>query len=166
MSRAGTRSPAQGLTSFSNLGDLLMRSKLAISALAVASLFGSTLIASAQSQPRPARRVKETSVLALPLARTRNMKKVWPQARARAAGPTKAARGIHRMTTKATRGIHRIKSVLVRKTPARCIDILSRGRTVPSRAKAPEQSGCAFASSEQLPGFPPSRMPQSKPLRS
>jgi hypothetical protein len=30
-----------------------MRSKLAISALAVASLFGSTLIASAQSQPVP-----------------------------------------------------------------------------------------------------------------
>jgi hypothetical protein len=30
-----------------------MRSKLAISALAVASLFGSTLIASAQSQPAP-----------------------------------------------------------------------------------------------------------------
>src|SRR3979490_201868 len=36
-----------------NLGDLLMRSKLAISALVVASLFGSTLIASAQSQPAP-----------------------------------------------------------------------------------------------------------------
>jgi hypothetical protein len=39
-----------------NLGDLLMRSKLAISALValvVASLFGSTLIVSAQSQPAP-----------------------------------------------------------------------------------------------------------------
>src|SRR3981081_972662 len=36
-----------------NLGDLLMRSKLAISALVVASLFGSTLIASAQGQPAP-----------------------------------------------------------------------------------------------------------------
>ena len=35
------------------LGSLLMRSKLAISALVVASLFGSTLIASAQSQPAP-----------------------------------------------------------------------------------------------------------------
>jgi len=35
------------------LGNLLMRSKLAISALVVASLFGSTLIASAQSQPAP-----------------------------------------------------------------------------------------------------------------
>jgi hypothetical protein len=52
-----------------------MRSKLAIFALAVASLFGSMPIASAQSQPRPARRVKETSIPALPLARTRNMKK-------------------------------------------------------------------------------------------
>ena len=30
------------------------------------------------------------------------------------------------MTTKATRGIQRTKSVLVRKTAARCIDILSR----------------------------------------
>jgi hypothetical protein len=35
------------------LGSLLMRSKLAISALVLASLFGSTLIASAQSQPAP-----------------------------------------------------------------------------------------------------------------
>src|SRR5260370_17407528 len=33
--------------------NLLMRSKLAISALVVASLFGSTLIVSAQSQPAP-----------------------------------------------------------------------------------------------------------------
>jgi hypothetical protein len=36
-----------------NLGDLLMRSKLVISALVVASIFGSTLIASAQTQPAP-----------------------------------------------------------------------------------------------------------------
>src|SRR3981189_2912449 len=35
------------------LGSLLMRSKLAISALVVTSLFGSTLIASAQNQPAP-----------------------------------------------------------------------------------------------------------------
>ena len=35
------------------LGSLLMRSKLAISALIVTSLFGSTLIASAQNQPAP-----------------------------------------------------------------------------------------------------------------
>src|SRR5258705_6066500 len=35
------------------LGNLLMRSKLAISALVVTSLFGSTLVASAQSQPAP-----------------------------------------------------------------------------------------------------------------
>jgi hypothetical protein len=34
-------------------GDILMRSKLAISALVVTSLFGSTLIASAQNQPAP-----------------------------------------------------------------------------------------------------------------
>jgi hypothetical protein len=34
-------------------GDLLMRSKLAIPALVVASLFGSTLIASAQTQTAP-----------------------------------------------------------------------------------------------------------------
>jgi hypothetical protein len=34
-------------------GSLLMRSKLVISGLVVASLFGSTLIASAQSQPAP-----------------------------------------------------------------------------------------------------------------
>jgi len=33
--------------------NLLMRSKLAISALVVTSLFGSTLVASAQSQPAP-----------------------------------------------------------------------------------------------------------------
>ena len=52
--RAGTQSPAQGLDSIPrNLGGLLMRSKLAIPALVVASLFGSTLIASAQSQPTP-----------------------------------------------------------------------------------------------------------------
>jgi hypothetical protein len=37
----------------SQLGSLLMRSKLAISALVVTSLFGSTLIASAQNQPAP-----------------------------------------------------------------------------------------------------------------
>ena len=34
-------------------GDFLMRSKLALSALVVASLFGSTLVASAQTQPAP-----------------------------------------------------------------------------------------------------------------
>ncbi len=34
-------------------GDLLMRSKLAIPALVVASLFGSTLVASAQTQAAP-----------------------------------------------------------------------------------------------------------------
>jgi hypothetical protein len=39
---------------YCNLGEtFFMRSKLAISALVVASLFGSTLIASAQSQPAP-----------------------------------------------------------------------------------------------------------------
>ena len=39
---------------YCNLGEtLFMRSKLGISALVVASLFGSTLIASAQSQPAP-----------------------------------------------------------------------------------------------------------------
>jgi hypothetical protein len=36
-----------------NVENLLMRSKLAMSALVVTSLFGSTLIASAQSQPAP-----------------------------------------------------------------------------------------------------------------
>jgi hypothetical protein len=35
------------------LGSLLMRSKLAISAVVVTSLFGSTLVASAQNQPAP-----------------------------------------------------------------------------------------------------------------
>jgi hypothetical protein len=38
------------------LGSLLMRSKLAISALVVTSLFGATLIASAQNQPAPGHR--------------------------------------------------------------------------------------------------------------
>jgi hypothetical protein len=52
--RAGTQSPTQGLERSSNLPEnLLMRSKLAISALVVTSLFGSTLVASAQSQPAP-----------------------------------------------------------------------------------------------------------------
>jgi hypothetical protein len=51
--RAGTESPARGLELFYNLGSLLMRSKLAISALVVTSLFGSTLIASAQNQTAP-----------------------------------------------------------------------------------------------------------------
>jgi hypothetical protein len=48
-----SQSPAQGWAHLCNLGDLLMRSKLAISALVVALLFGSTHIASAQSQPAP-----------------------------------------------------------------------------------------------------------------
>jgi hypothetical protein len=44
----------QGVWTHSNqLGSLLMRSKLVVSGLVVASLFGSTLIASAQSQPAP-----------------------------------------------------------------------------------------------------------------
>jgi hypothetical protein len=42
-----------GLHPNHQLGSLRMRSKLAIFALVVASLFGSTLIASAQSQPAP-----------------------------------------------------------------------------------------------------------------
>jgi hypothetical protein len=44
----------RGLEGFCNPTEtFLMRSKLAISALVVTSLFGSTLIASAQSQPAP-----------------------------------------------------------------------------------------------------------------
>jgi hypothetical protein len=44
----------RGLEWFCNpMETFLMRSKLAISALVVASLFGSTLVASAQSQPAP-----------------------------------------------------------------------------------------------------------------
>ena len=50
-----------------------------------------------RANPRPARRVKETSVPALPLARKRNMKKARPQGRARAAVPRKATRRIHRI---------------------------------------------------------------------
>jgi hypothetical protein len=51
--RAGTETPARGLPDPVTNGDITMRSKLAISALVVASLFGSTLIASAQSQTAP-----------------------------------------------------------------------------------------------------------------
>jgi hypothetical protein len=50
---AGTESHAEVWVRPNQLGSLLMRSKLAISALVVTSLFGSTLIASAQSQPAP-----------------------------------------------------------------------------------------------------------------
>src|ERR1700674_4913899 len=54
MSCTGTKSPAEVWRSPANLMEtFLMRSKLAISALVVASLFGSTLIASAQNQPAP-----------------------------------------------------------------------------------------------------------------
>src|ERR1700730_10269452 len=54
MSRTGTKSPAEVWRSPANLMEtFLMRSKLAISALVVTSLFGSTLIASAQNQPAP-----------------------------------------------------------------------------------------------------------------
>src|ERR1700722_3343479 len=54
MSRTGTKSPAEVWRSPVNLMEtFLMRSKLAISALVVTSLFGSTLIASAQNQPAP-----------------------------------------------------------------------------------------------------------------
>ena len=54
MSRTGTKSPAEVWRSPANLMEtFLMRSKLAISALVVTSLFGSTLISSAQNQPAP-----------------------------------------------------------------------------------------------------------------
>jgi hypothetical protein len=59
-----------------------MRSKLAISALVVTSLFGSTLIASAQNQPAPGASNEEISVPALPPARKRE--RVRPQGRPRA----------------------------------------------------------------------------------
>jgi hypothetical protein len=51
--RAGTESHARDLKWFCNHGELLMRSKLPITALVVTSLFGSTLIASAQTQTAP-----------------------------------------------------------------------------------------------------------------
>jgi hypothetical protein len=51
--RVGTESHDNGLVQSNQPGSLLMRSKLAVSALVVTSLFGSTLIASAQSQPEP-----------------------------------------------------------------------------------------------------------------
>ena len=50
-----------------------------------------------KTNPRPARPMKEPSVPALPPARKR--KRVRPQGRPRAAGPTKAARRIHRIKT-------------------------------------------------------------------
>jgi hypothetical protein len=50
--RNGIACPGFGVFSVT-YGDLLMRSKLAIPALVVASLFGSTLIASAQTQTAP-----------------------------------------------------------------------------------------------------------------
>jgi hypothetical protein len=51
---AGTQSPAREFGFIpTNSGVFLMRSKLVVSGLVVASLFGSTLIASAQSQPAP-----------------------------------------------------------------------------------------------------------------
>jgi len=50
-----------------------------------------------KTNPRPARPMKEPSVPALPPARKR--KRVQPQGRPRAAGPTKAARRIHRIKT-------------------------------------------------------------------
>ena len=54
VARFRTQSSANISGPYCNLGEtLFMRSKLAISALVVASLFGSTLIASAQSQPAP-----------------------------------------------------------------------------------------------------------------
>jgi hypothetical protein len=52
-----------------------------------------------RANPRPARRAKETSVPALPLARKPNTKKARPQGRARAAVPRKATRRIHRLKT-------------------------------------------------------------------
>jgi hypothetical protein len=51
--RAGTKSHARIWSDRVTNGDFPMRSKLAISALVVASLFGSTLIASAQTQTAP-----------------------------------------------------------------------------------------------------------------
>src|ERR1700682_3514033 len=53
MGRNRIACPRFGFILTSQLGSRLMRSKLAISALVVASLFGSTLIASAQNQPAP-----------------------------------------------------------------------------------------------------------------
>src|ERR1700739_3205822 len=52
-SRSGTKSPVEVWRGSVTPWRFLMRSKLAISALVVTSLFGSTLIASAQSQPAP-----------------------------------------------------------------------------------------------------------------
>jgi hypothetical protein len=51
--RAGTKSLPEVWSDPVTYGDILMRSKLAISALFVASLFGSTLVASAQNQTGP-----------------------------------------------------------------------------------------------------------------
>jgi hypothetical protein len=53
MGRNRIACPRFGFILTNQLGSLLMQSKLAISALVVASLFGSTLIASAQNQPAP-----------------------------------------------------------------------------------------------------------------
>jgi hypothetical protein len=51
--RTGTESRPEVWSDRVTYGDILMRSKLAIPALVVASLFGSTLMASAQSQTAP-----------------------------------------------------------------------------------------------------------------
>ena len=111
-----------------------------------------------KTNPRPARPMKEPSVQALPPARKR--KRVRPQGRPRAAGPTKAARRIHRLRTTLLPG--RIPRLL-RKAVADIDIVFGGGCTL--REHGPRSNpgpllfyGCEFASSEQPPGLPPLRM--------
>src|SRR5258708_40030567 len=97
-----------------------MRSKFTISALVVASLFGSTLIASAQSQPAPGASSEGNVGPGATSGKKTKHEKGMTTGRASAAVTT---RRIHRV--KATL-IPTPRAVLVRKAAA-SIDILSRG---------------------------------------
>src|SRR5258705_4372026 len=99
-----------------------MRSKFTISALLVASLFGSTLIASAQSQPAPGASSEGNVGPGATSGKKTKHEKGMTTGRASAAVPTKATRRIHRV--KATL-IPTPRAVLVRNAAA-SIDILSR----------------------------------------
>ncbi len=102
-----------------------MRSKLAISALIVTSLFGSTLIASAQMQPAPGASSEGN---------------VGP-----GATPGKKTKHEKGMTTGSSTRSGLISTTItwLLRNAAKSTDILSRGGCT-SRAKAPEQSGASL----------------------
>src|SRR4029077_16509085 len=107
-----------------------------------------------KTNPRPARPMKEPSVPALPPARKR--KRVRPQGRPRAAGPTKAARR-HRIKTTLTPGPI---PWLLRKAVADIDIVFGGGCTLREQGAWRNPGpflfyGCEFASSEQSPGLPP-----------